>query len=62
MGEAYDFELRIRGQEDRILVIGILAKNGYDVGQHKRQRTPTGKIVDYYVHGKLVAENADTAK
>ena len=58
----YDFEMRIYGQEDRLAVIGILAKNGYDVGQHKRQRTPTGKTLDYYVHAKLLEGNADTSK
>ena len=58
----YDFEMRIYNQEDRLTVIGILAKNGYDVGQHKRQRTSSGKAVDYYVHAKLMEGNADTSK
>ena len=58
----FDFEMRIYGMEDRLAVIGILAKNGYDVGQHKRQRTPTGKTLDYYVHAKLLEGNADTSK
>ena len=60
--QQYDFEIRVRSMEDRLAVIGILAKNGYDVGQHKKQRTPTGKVVDYYVHAKLVDGNADTSK
>ncbi len=60
--EGQEIELKIHNQEDRLTVIGILAKNGYDVGQHKRQRTPTGKVLDYYVHAKLLEGNADTSK
>ena len=62
MPKPYDFDMRIYSMEDRLTVIGILAKNGYDVGQHKRQRTPTGKVLDYYVHAKLLEGNADTSK
>lgn len=58
----YDLEARIYNLDDRLTVINILAKNGYDVGQHKRQRTPTGKTLDYYVHAKLVEGNTDTSK
>ena len=58
----YDFEMRIYSKEDRLAVIGILANNGYEVGQHKRQRTPTGKVLDYFVHAKLLDGNADTSK
>lgn len=36
-------ELRIYEQKDRLEVATILIKNGYDVGQHKRRRTETGK-------------------
>lgn len=46
----WDAELRIYGLEDRKAVMTILAVNGYDVGQHKKQVTPTGKAVAYYVH------------
>lgn len=55
-------ELRIYGLEDRKAVMTILAVNGYDVGQHKKQVTPTGKAVAYYVHATDRKENADTSK
>lgn len=58
----WDAELRIYNQDDRMAVIGILAKNGYDVGQHKRAASPTGKAVNYYVHATDLKENADTSK
>lgn len=58
----WDMELRIYGLEDRKQVMTILATNGYDVGQHKRQATPTGKAVNYYVHATDRKENADTSK
>lgn len=57
----YDIELKIYGREDRKTVMAILADNGYDVGQHKRNRTKTGKGVDYYVHATLNADNANTS-
>lgn len=56
----YDVSMRIYNLEDRLRVIQILAKNGYDVGQHKEQRGP--KAVEYYVHAKEVAGNADTSR
>lgn len=34
----WDAELRIYNMEDRLTVIKILAKNGYDVGQNKRPK------------------------
>ena len=58
----WDAELRIYGPEDRKTVMTILAVNGYDVGQHKKQVTPTGKAVAYYVHATDRKENADTSK
>ena len=58
----WDAELRIYGLEDRKTVMTILAVNGYDVGQHKKQVTPTGKAVAYYVHATDRKENADTSK
>jgi len=57
----YEIELKIYSREGRKTVMGILADNGYDVGQHKRQKTATGKGVDYYVHATMVASNANTA-
>ena len=58
----WDAELRIYGLEDRKTVMSILTVNGYDVGQHKKQVTPTGKAVAYYVHATDRKENADTSK
>ncbi len=58
----WDAELRVYGLEDRKVVMTILAVNGYDVGQHKKQVTPTGKAVAYYVHATDRKDNADTSK
>lgn len=58
----WDAELRIYNVEDRKQVMTILAVNGYDVGQHKKRATPTGKTVEYYVHATDRKENADTSK
>lgn len=55
-------ELRIYNQADRLEVASILIKNGYTVAQIKRQRTPTGKTVDYYLVVSLDESNADTSK
>lgn len=57
----WDAELRIYNMEDRLTVIKILAKNGYDVGQNKRQKGK-GNSLDYFVHAKDLATNADTSK
>lgn len=58
----WDAELQVFNQEDRLMMIQILAKNGYDVGQHKRYKTPTGKTMVYYIHATLLEDNANTAK
>lgn len=58
----WDAELRVYGLEDRKVVMTILAVNGYDVGQHKKQVTPNGKAVAYYVHATDRKDNADTSK
>lgn len=58
----WDAELEIYGVEDRKQVMAILAMNGYDVGQHKKKATPTGKSVKYYVHATYQKGNADTSK
>lgn len=42
-------ELRVYNKEDRRTVASILFENGYTVRQGKRQRTPTGKSIDYLV-------------
>jgi hypothetical protein len=60
-GIQYDIELKIFSREDRKTVMAILADNGYDVGQHKKQRTATGKAVDYYVHATLPETNTNTS-
>lgn len=56
----YDVSMRIYNLEDRLLVIQILAKNGYDVGQHKELKG--AKAVEYYVHANEAAGNADTSR
>ena len=55
-------ELKIYNQEDRLTVAAILIKNGYTVAQGKKQRTPTGKSLDYYLKVSEDFDNADTAK
>ena len=56
----YDASVRIYNLEDRLRVIQILAKNGYDVGQHKEQKAP--KAVEYYVHAIDLDTNANTSR
>lgn len=55
----WDAELRIYNMKDRLKVIQILAKNGYDVGQNKRPKGK-GNAVDYFVHARDLTSNADT--
>lgn len=55
-------ELRIYNLEDRMAVTQILVKNGYTVSQGKRQRSPTGKTLDYFLKVAEDADNADTSK
>lgn len=55
-------ELRIYNQQDRLDVAAVLIKNGYTVSQTKRQKTPTGKTVDYFLRVTLDEGNADTSK
>ncbi len=55
-------ELKIYNQEDRLQVAAILIKNGYTVSQSKKQRTPTGKTLDYYLKVSEDQDNADTTK
>ena len=57
----WDAELRIYNMEDRLTVIKILTKNGYDVGHNKRPKGK-GSSLDYFVHAKDLATNADTSK
>lgn len=55
-------ELKIYNQQDRLDVAAILIKNGYTVGQIKKQRNPTGKTLDYYLVVHEDDNNADTSK
>lgn len=55
-------ELKIYNQQDRLDVAAILIKNGYTVSQGKKQRSPTGKTLDYYLKVQEDDGNADTAK
>ena len=55
-------ELRIYNQQDRLEVASILIKNGYTVSQTKRQKTPTGKTVDYFLLVTMEDSNADTSR
>lgn len=55
-------ELRIYNLDDRMAVTQILVKNGYTVSQGKRQRSPTGKTLDYFLKVVEDADNADTSK
>lgn len=55
-------ELRIYNLDDRMEVTQILVKNGYTVSQGKRQRSPTGKTLDYFLKIAEDADNADTSK
>lgn len=55
-------ELRIYTLEERLNVAAILIKNGYRVSQSKRNRTQTGKIVDYYLVIEDNAAGTDTSR
>lgn len=55
-------ELNIYNKQDRLQVASILIDNGYTVSQGKRQRTPTGKIMDYFLKVTEDDCNANTAK
>lgn len=58
----WDAELKIFHQQDRLTMIQILAKNGYEVGQNKRYPSPDSKTLSYYVHATLLEDNADTSR
>lgn len=58
----WDAELKIFNQQDRLTMIQILAKNGYEVGQNKRYPHEGSKTLSYYVHATLLEDNADTAR
>ena len=55
-------ELKIYNLEDRLAVAQILIKNGYTVSQAKRQRSPTGKTMEYFLKVTEDSDNAETVK
>lgn len=55
-------EILIYNQEDRLNTASILIKNGYTVEQGKRQRTQTGKALDYFLRIRKYSESADTSR
>lgn len=55
-------EILIYNQEDRLNTAAILIKNGYTVEQGKRNRTQTGKILDYFLRIRKYSETADTSR
>lgn len=59
---ADSMELKIYNQDDRLSVAAILIKNGYTVSQGKRQRSATGKTLDYFLKVTEDSANADTSK
>lgn len=59
---AEPMELKIYNKDDRLKEAQILIDNGYTVSQGKRQRTPTGKTLDYFLKVVEDGDNADTAK
>ena len=59
---ANPMELKIYNKDDRLKVAQILIDNGYTVSQGKRQRTPTGKTLEYFLKVVEDGDNADTAK
>lgn len=55
-------EILIYNQDDRLNTAAILIKNGYTVEQGKRNRTPTGKALDYFLRIRTYSESADTSR
>lgn len=55
-------EILIYNQEDRLNTAAILIKNGYTVEQGKRQKTATGKSLDYFLRIRKYSEGADTSR
>lgn len=55
-------EILIYNQEDRLNTAAILIKNGYTVEQGKRQKTATGKALDYFLRIRKYNDTADTSR
>lgn len=60
--ESKPVEILIYNQDDRLNTAAILIKNGYTVEQGKRQRTQTGKALDYFLRIRKYSETADTSR
>ena len=60
--ESKPMELRIYNLDDRMTVTQILVKNGYTVSQGKKQKSPTGKTMEYFLKIREDEGNADTSK
>lgn len=58
----YDAKFRVYNEADRKIIVPILVANGYDVGQHKQNRTENGKAVDYYIHITENPENINSCR
>ncbi|MCC8157487.1 MAG: helix-turn-helix domain-containing protein [Oscillospiraceae bacterium] len=58
----YKTQFRVYNEADRKTIVPILVANGYDVGQHKQQRTATGKTVDYFIHITDNTENLESTR
>lgn len=55
-------QLKIYSLEDRLHVAQILIKNGYTVAQGKRQKSPTGNALEYYLKVSRDPDNAESAR
>lgn len=42
-------KLVVEREDDRLTIASLLVKNGYTVGEGKRQKTPTGKRLEYFL-------------
>lgn len=60
--ESKPVEILIYNQDDRLNTAAILIKNRYTVEQGKRQRTQTGKSLDYFLRIRKYSETADTSR
>lgn len=49
-------KIEIYREEDRLIVAGILVRNGYRVCQMKEKKTPNGKTVVYMLDAEKVKE------
>ncbi len=52
-------KLSIFKEEDRIIVAGILIRNGYTVRQGQQKKEPGKKATDYYIEAVKGEDKAD---